>query len=179
MTRAVRLFPEEVGGDVPVQACHQHFLADVGNDLLDSAHGELRALFRRFKVRPALAKLARDLGRKLGADIDQAREGVCAWQTATDAGYRVPSGDAGLAVVRALAQWVLDYAADGDDLGMPFDRPYLALFDRCTTVRRSLEAFLRRPPYDQRIHKALRRLRDILEPVTAEVPFAQWARAES
>ncbi len=176
MTRAVRLFTEKLGGDVPVLACHQHFLADVGNDLLDSAHGKLRALFRRFKVRPALAKLARDLGRKLGADIKRAREGVCDWQTATDARHTVPSGDAGFAVVRALAQWILDYAADGDDLGMPFDRPYLALFDRCTKVRRSLKEFLRRPPYDPRVHKALRRLRDILQPVAAEIPFLQVAR---
>jgi hypothetical protein len=42
-------------------------------------------------------------------------------------GQALPEGDDGLAVVRGIAQWVLDYAADGNDLGLSFDRPYLDL----------------------------------------------------
>jgi hypothetical protein len=41
-------------GDVPVLACHLHFLKDVGEDILQPAHDRLRGLFRRFEVKPRL-----------------------------------------------------------------------------------------------------------------------------
>lgn len=73
MTPAVLAFVDELGGEIPVLACHQHFLADVGGDLLERPHAKIRELFRRFKVRPGLRTLARDLGRKLGEDVDRGR----------------------------------------------------------------------------------------------------------
>jgi len=137
----------ELGGSIPILACHLHFLRDVGNDLLDSPHGQLRALLRRFKIRPALRRfkirpalrrLARDLAYKLGSEISQARAAVLQWQQCEDQGHGLPTGMAGLATVRALAQWVLDYAADAPGDGMPFDRPYLDLYGRCHKARRAL-----------------------------------------
>ena len=175
MRRAVLAFVDERDEDIAVLACHQHFLADVGDDLLKPAHTKLRELFRRFKVQSGLRTLARDLGRKLGEDIDPARDSATAWQYETDTGHRVSEGDAGLAIVRALAQWTLDYAADGDDLGLPFDRPYLDLFDRCVEIRSAVDAFLRSPPKDRSVHRALLRLRRFLEPVVSDVPFSQVA----
>ena len=176
MTGAVNALVEELEHDITVLACHQHFLADVGNDLLKARHSELRDLFRRFSVLPGLRKLSRDLGRKLGENIDRARAGLAAWLQENAPGHTLPEGDDGLAVVRAMAQWVLDYAADGNDLGLPFDRPYLDLYDRCTQTRSAVDAFLRLPPRDRRVHRALLRLRDTLDPVLCEVPFSQVAR---
>lgn len=150
---------------IPILACHLHFLRDVGNDLLDSPHGELRALFRRCKTRPALHALARDLGRKLGPEIAQAREAVLQWQQDETVEQRLPNGKAGLAVVRALAQWVLDYTIDAAGDGMPFDRPYLDLYERCHKARRALSAFLRRPPSDSKVRSAAHRLERILDPL--------------
>jgi hypothetical protein len=49
---------------------------DIGKDLLCASHDDLRGLFRRFKVLPRLRALARDLGRGLGTDIDEARRDV-------------------------------------------------------------------------------------------------------
>ena len=175
MKKAVLAFVAKQDEGIPVLACHQHFLADVGDDLLKPGHTKLKELFRRFKVRSGLRTLARDLGRKLGEDIDPARTEVAAWQNETDTGHGVPEGSAGLAVVRALAQWVLDFAADGDDLGLPFDRPNLDLFDRCIEVRRAVDAFLRHPPDDRRVHRVLLRLRRCLDPVVSEVPFSKVA----
>jgi hypothetical protein len=76
-------------------------------------------------------------------------------------------------VVRALAQWVLDYKADATGLDFPFDRPYLDLFDRCTTALRALDAYLRKPPADRAVTSALERLHRHLEPVSSQVPFRQ------
>jgi hypothetical protein len=156
---------------IPVLACHLHVLRDVGGDLLAEAHDRLRDLCRRCGVKPGLRTLARDLGRALGTDIATARQGLLAWQTDCADGQVLPGGRAGLATVRALAQWVLDFHVDGADQGFPFDLPYLDLHDRGQTACRAADAFLRRPPADAKVHKALRRLRRLLDPIDSEVPF--------
>jgi hypothetical protein len=176
MIPATNEFVEKKGVGIPVLSCHQHFLADVGKDLLDEGHGELRALFRRFKVRPNLAALTRDLGRKLGEDLAQARQEVREWQESEEDGHVLPEGRGGLATVRALAQWVLDYRADGNDSGLPFERPYLDFYDRCTSSRRAVDAFHRRLPEDKGVCRALARLRRVLEPTSEEIEFAQVAQ---
>lgn len=145
MTCAVNALVKELDRDITVLACHPHFLADVGNDLLKARHSELRELFRRFSVLPGLRKLARDLGRRLGENIDRARAGLTAWLQDNAEAHALPAGEDGLAVVRAMAQWVFDYGAGGNDLGLPFDRPYLDLYDRCTQARCAVDAFGRLP----------------------------------
>ena len=171
MIPAVNALVEEAEEEIRVLSCHQHFLADVGKDLLDSGYGELRGLFRRYKIRPNVGALARDLGRKLGVDIRQAREEVGVWQARSEEGHVVPGGRAGHATVRALAQWVLDYSADGNDHSFPFGRPYLDFYDRSVIARRAVDAFLRTPPKDMRVRRTLERLARVLEPVVAEPSF--------
>lgn len=164
-----------LGTDVPILACHLHFLRDVGGDLLGPAHDRLRGLFRRFKVRPRLRALARDLGRSLGTRIASARQGLSHWQDGDDTEHVVPGGQAGLATVRALAQWVLDYPRDGRDQGFPFDLPYLDFDQRCRTAGRAADAFLRREIADRGVGKNLQRLRRILQPVENHGEFSKTA----
>jgi hypothetical protein len=161
---------------IPVLACHLHFLADIGKDLIEPGHDRLRGLIRRFKVRVGLRRVARDLGRALGPNIAEGRQAVQRWQTQTDDGHVLPKGTAGLATVRALAQWVLDFPKDASDQGFPFDRPYLDLYDRCLTALRATDAFLRRPPRDTKCRRALVRLHKVLAPVVSQLPFAQVAK---
>ncbi|MGH7645713.1 MAG: hypothetical protein ACREMR_09015 [Gemmatimonadales bacterium] len=160
---------------IPVLGCHLHFLKDVGKDLLAGAHDELRALFRRFEVTAHLRALARDLGRRLGADLESAREAVTGWMADPAQGYELPQGQAGLAVVRALAQWVLDFARDGQDEGFPFDLPWLDLYRRCRRACRAAEAFLRAPSDDRNVHQALERFQRIVAGVRSEIPFQRPA----
>jgi hypothetical protein len=176
MTRATNELVTGAKLRIPILACHLHFLADVGKDLLAPSHDQLREFFRRAGTRPALRALARDLGLRLGAGIEKARADLSAWQDATEEGHRLPEGNAGLASVRALAQWVLDYATDGHDQGFPFDRPYLDLYRRCTTARRAVDAYLRQPPTTPNILKALHRLRAVLAPTLSEETFARVAQ---
>ena len=176
MIRATRDLVGELDRDIPVLAGQQHFLADVRNDLLKPAYGKLRELSRRFMVRPGLRRLARDLGRKLGEDIDQARAGLATWMDQHDGGHALPEGDAGLAAVRAMTQWVLDYPAGSNNLRLPFARPYLDLFDRRTEVRCAVDAFLRNPPGDRRVHWAPLRLREPLDSDVCDVPVSQATR---
>ena len=162
---------------VPILACHAHFLADVGKDLLEASHAELRGFFRRHKVRSGLRGLARELGRKLGEELDHVRGAVQSWMSRPDTKHALPEdGCAGLGGVRALAQWVLDFPDASTGADFPFDRPYLELHDRCVQVRRAIDAFLRQPPEDKRARRALRRLARVLDPVVREAPFTQAAR---
>jgi hypothetical protein len=160
---------------IPVLACHLHFLRDIGKDLMRKGHDELRERFRHFKLLPQLRSLARALGRRLGPRLPQAREQLIHWQGLVEQGHRLPEQDAGLAVVRALAQWVLDFSSDGSDQGFPFDVPMLDLYDRCQKAARATDAFLRTPPRDPQVHRACERFRRILQPVDSQVPFEQQA----
>ncbi len=173
VTPAVNELIKALGIQIPVLTCHQHFLADVGKDILDPSHAALRDLFKRTGVRKKLRELARDLGRELGEAISEARKAVCNWQSLADTGHRVPPGRDGLAVVRSMTQWALDYPADSSGLDFPFDRPYLDLYDRCIIALRASDAFLRIPPDDQKVARVLKRLNRLLSPVESEVPFHQ------
>jgi len=156
---------------IPVLGCHMHFLKDIGKDLLRTAHDDLCDLFRRFEVLPRLRALARDLGRTLGTEIQQARRELTDWLAGTDPQFRLPEGNAGLAAVRALGQWVLDYPDDGTNAGFPFDRPWLDLYLRCLRSCRAAESWLREPCADRRVLLGLERLHRIVEPVRSELPF--------
>ena len=156
---------------IPVLACHQHLVADIGKDLLDPSHAELRRLFRQAKVRPNLTALVRELGRQLGTNVEEARQAVHDWQVLEDAEHRIEDGRGGLAVVRSLAQWTLDFKAAATGLDFPFDRPYLDLYDRCLTALRATDAFLRTPPKDRQVTRVLERLHRTLAPVDCQVPF--------
>ncbi len=176
VTPALYTLVEERGLEIPVLGCHQHFAADIGKDLLEPSHAELRKLFKRTGVRADLRRLARDLGRTLGEEIEEGRQAVREWQSLADDGHRVPAGRDGLAVVRAMAQWTLDFPADATGLDFPYDRPYLDMHDRCRTSIRAVDAFLRNPPKDRTVVRALGRLHRALLAVESEVPFGQIAK---
>lgn len=174
MIPAAASFVEERGLTIPVLSCHFHFLQDVGKDLLGAGYGRLRETLRQERVRPRLRTLARELGRKLGTDVDRGREALERWKADPGAGHRLPEGRlAGLAVVRGLTQWVLDFRAESTDRRFPFDRPLLDLYDRGLQVGRAVDALLRRPPKDTRVRSALRRLGRALNPLAANEHLAR------
>ena len=176
VTPATEALVLELNIDIPILACHQHFLADIGKDLLETPHSELRDLFRRIKVLPKLRSLIRNLGRQIGEQIDEARKAVEAWQSMAETDYRLPAGRKGLAIVRAIAQWTLDYKDDSTGLDFPFDRPYLDLYDRCKITLRAMEAFLYVPQDDRDVLGVIKRLHRIVFSVSSEVPFLQIVR---
>lgn len=170
MSEAADTLVESLELKIPVLACHLHFLSDIGKDLLAEGHDKLRALFRQARLRSQLRALARDLGRKIGQDIDRARAGVRDWQSQAGQEQRLPTGSAGIATVRALTQWILDYAADTQGDGFPFDLPWLALYDRCLQAVAALRTYSADPAADPDVRKALERLRRILRPVEGDGP---------
>jgi hypothetical protein len=175
-TKAAAGLVEERRLRIPIIACHAHFLKDVGTDLLEPSHAQLRAMFRQRGVSSKLRSLARELGRGIGQDMEQARLELAAWQMDEDQGHIVPEGRAGLATVRAFAQWVFDHMADGSGQGFPFDRPYLDFHNRCAQGGRAVDAFLRNPPHGRAVLKALKRLHAILKSVDGDAAMAHAVR---
>lgn len=175
VTEALDEFVAHLELDIPILACHLHFLRDIGGDLLKHSHDQLRELVRSQKIRTALAALARDLGRELGPEFAASREGLRDWQAQAEHGHRLPEGTAGVAAVRALAQWVLDFAADGGDDGFPFDRPYLDLYERGRRMLRAVDAYHRQPPASRIVTRALHRLGRILTPLREDERFVRVA----
>jgi hypothetical protein len=155
--------------DIKILECHMHFLKDIGKDLLAPSHDKLRELFRQHKVRANLASHARKLGRVIGTDIGKAQEMVNVWLQ-DERHQAFPEGMSGIAVVRALAQWVLDYAADGPGKGFPFERPMLYLYNRSHRVLRAVESLLQHPSKNKATNRALASLHTILIPVRSQVP---------
>jgi hypothetical protein len=177
ITEAVSQFVENLPAPIPILACHQHLLKDVGKDLLREGHDKLRALFRRIDIGKDLRAFVRKLGKSLGEKIRAARVDVLAWQSKPDEELDLPRGTTGIAVVRALAQWILDYGADGNDEGFPYDLPYLDFFVRCLHGYWAACGFLRREPEDPTVKKHLVTLQKILARVDCDVPpFSQVAR---
>jgi hypothetical protein len=170
VTEAARGLGKTLDRSIPVLACHLHFLRDVGTDLLRDGHDKLRNLFRQMDVRKDLRSFAREQGRRLGTAIGQARDDFRIWQSEPIASRRLPEGSAGIVAVRSLAQWVLDYAADGNDQGFPFDLPYLDLYIRCLHGAWAVDAFLHNPPADEKVVKVLQRLDRILRPIDCDGP---------
>lgn len=176
MTSAANNLLIELELDIPILACHQHFLKDIGNDLLKPSYGELRRLFRNTNVQSKLRSLARELGRELGCEIGQAREEVKTWLEQTGSELDIPQGRAGIAAMRSFTQWIIDYHAESTGYDFPFDRPYLDFYNRCVFAYSAIGNFLRKNQQNRKILKVLKRLEKILYPVTTDLPFRQIVR---
>jgi hypothetical protein len=170
VSEAAAQFVSKVASPIPVLACHQHFLRDVGTDLLREGHDKLRGLFRCIDVRKDLRAFVRRLGRRLGNRIHESRVDVQTWLNRSAQEIRIPEGAAGIAVVRALAQWILDFSAEGNNEGFPYDLPYLDLYVRCLHIRWAVAGFLRNEPADAKVRNFLTRLQQILAPMDCDVP---------
>jgi hypothetical protein len=170
MKDATGEFLKSLENPIAILACHLHFLSDIGEDLLEEGHSKLRHLFRKAGLLPQLRAFSRQQGRSLGKGIEKGRDGLRLWLAESDQNRRIPEGAAGGTIVRSLAQWILDYRADGSNQGFPFDLPYRDLYHRCLGVSWATEAFLREPPEDVRVRKALEKLHRILRPVRCDIP---------
>lgn len=174
MIEAADTLVRELKRRIPIFGCHSHFLRDVGKDLLRDLHDQIRLRLRHHGLRSQLRALVRRLGREVSAKLPAGRKGVEYWAKSAIE-HVLPTGAAGLVAVRALAQWAVDYAQEGDGRGLPFDRPYLDFYRRCRTVRRAADAFLRKPGGDTRVRKELSRLARLFDPVMQDPAFPKTA----
>jgi hypothetical protein len=174
MIQATQELAHELPGKIKVFGCHQHFLRDVGKDLMGARYDELRKLVRRHGLKSKLRAAARALRRQLSAELPALREDMGQWLSSATR-HQLPSGSAGLAMAHSLIQWILDFSQDGAHLGFPFDQPYLDFYLRCRKLRRAADAFLRTAHPDASVQRALKQLARLLSPVVNDKTFAAVA----
>lgn len=166
---AVQSLLEERAITIPVLSCHFHFVQDVGKDLLSAGYAALREGLREAKVTAQVRTLARDLGREIGTRIAAAREVLETWKKNPDPDPRLPTDPVdALAVVRGLAQWVLDFPSESTYRRFPFDRPLVDLYHRMADASRATAHFLRTAHEDARVRSALRRMERALDAVVCD-----------
>ena len=170
MTEAAAQYVQSRKKPIPVLACHQHFLADIGEDLLEEEHNQLRAGFRQIRLLPRLRAFVRQQGRHLGESIGLGREALDRWLEETGRTHGLPKGVGGIVAVRSMAQWVLDYHDEGSGLGFPFDLPWRDLFCRGLQLLAAVRTFRRTVPADTPIRKALETLERMLRPLEGNQP---------
>lgn len=175
---AAKSFVEDLDEDVTILGCHSHFLKDIGKDLLEPSYDELRKLLRSYGFKASLQRLIRGWGQRLGIKAKEAREDIDEWARNAEK-HQIPSGPTGLSIIRSLAQWALDYSADSENLRFPFDRPYLDFYKRCKILRFAIDAYLRRPPTDPDVFRALKRLARAIDPIIADRHFYYIAQTLS
>src|SRR2546429_6437447 len=74
MTEAAAQYVQSLKKPIPVLACHQHFLSDIGKDLLEAGHHQLRDGFRQIRLLPRLRAFVRQQGSHLGESIGMRSE---------------------------------------------------------------------------------------------------------
>ncbi len=167
---AVNSFVDEVNEDIEILGCHSHFLKDIGRDLLTPSYDDLRNLLRSYGIITSVRSLVREWGKRLGIKAKETQGDIKKWaDNAKD--HQIPDGDAGLAILRSMGQWILDYSNDNENLRFPFDRPYLDFLNRCKVVRRAIDAYLRSLPNDPDIIRILKRFAKVIDPVISDRKF--------
>ena len=167
---------EKTGREIKILSCHQHFVADVGTDLLELLYGKLRNLFKKHGISGALRTFTRQLGKRTGVQTENTRGKIKQWCETEHGKHSLPAGTAGLATLRADAQWILDYTVESKNNRFPFERPFMDFYKRCKTVRRALDAYLRLPPGDAVVLRSLKRLATIIDPVVSDSQFELLAK---
>jgi hypothetical protein len=148
-----------------VFACHFHFLRDIGKDLLDNDHDDLRKLIRRLSIREKIRLAVRETRKKTDSKtIAYIRSWFDSWLIEDKAPY-LPDGPWGISLVVSIGLWILDYNHDGQHHGFPFDCLYHNLYLRCKTADKAIGFFLNEHRFDRDVNKALTRLRKTITPL--------------
>ncbi len=180
ITSAGEELAKELDDALVILGCHLHFLRDIGKDLLADSYSEIKKLIGECQLKSKLRELVRDIGRRLGTKVDEIRADIVHWLKDPTLHNAMPPGLVGLALVRSMGQWVLDYARDGEDQGFPFDRPYFDLYRRCLTVNSAAAALLAKSSLAdvkaEMSKKALQRLEGILRAVADKTSLSAAAK---
>jgi len=130
---------QEVFPDSPDFICHYHFLADLGKDLFGAENDKIRARLRKHGIQGKLRKRVREYKKRIDKN-------PCLVQSlAHGIKEKDPSGCTSrksipLVVSYTLILWALEGKKEAEGYGFPFDRTYLAFYQRL----RTLDATIRR-----------------------------------
>jgi hypothetical protein len=157
--------------------CHQHFLADVGKDLLGDQYARIRALLRRSEIRPQLRRFLKKIKKELGERKDEARW-ICHHLDNPDLLKEKGRSLKATSIAGGIAEWILAAPSEGTGRGFPYDLAHLSF---CLRAQRALQILDKDVvPYligrTPRGEKLLLRLRGILYSFLKSTALARAVR---
>jgi hypothetical protein len=123
---------EHVFPGIPDYICHFHFLRDLGKDLFGQENEALRKCLKNYGIQGALQKEAA----KLKKSIDQ-HPGLDGSLAASLKNGKIEDWaleETPVVAAYLMIQWALEGKREGHGYGFPFDRPYLAFYQRLQSV---------------------------------------------
>jgi hypothetical protein len=149
--------------------CHQHFLTDVGKDILGDAYHRLRDELRQCEIRSELRRFLKKVYQELGDDHHEARR-ICQHLEDPDLLRGKGRSLKGSAIAGGIAEWILAAAADGGGRLFPYDLPHLTLYLHAQRAREILDRRIlpQLTGHTPRGERRLYRLRGILH------TFLEW-----
>jgi len=142
--------------------CHMHFLKAIGKSILEDTFQTLKSQFRKQKTLANLNRFVKETGSVIKPQAAAMRDFVTQWNK-SGTQLRIPGYLEGIAVLRALAQWVISFSKDSDGQGFPFALSHVKLFDRCAAALGSLFRLFEKNCFHERAAKYARRLQRILQ----------------
>jgi hypothetical protein len=116
--------------------CHQHFLADVGKDILIDHYTRIRALLRHSEIRPQLRRFLKNVNKELGERRDEARW-ICRNLDNPDLLKEKGRSLKATSIAGGIAEWILSAPTEGKGRTFPYDLSHLSF---CLRTQRALEA---------------------------------------
>jgi len=142
--------------------CHTHFLNAIGKSILEDTFKALKSQLRKLKVLANLNRFVKETGNIIKPQATAMREYVARWLKDGPASP-VPGHLESVAVLRALAQWVILFGAECKGQGFPFALSHVHLFDRCAEALNSILRLLGKDCLHERALKYAKRLQRILQ----------------
>jgi len=128
---------QEVFPDSPDFICHYHFLADLGKDLFGAENDKIRVRLKKHGIQGKLRKRVREYKMR----IDKTPSLVQSLTYGMD--EKDPSGCTSLegiplVVSYTLVLWALEGKKAAEGYGFPFDRTYLAFYQRLKSLHATI-----------------------------------------
>jgi hypothetical protein len=159
MASAVEEAAEKMSLRPQILACQYHFLRDIGKDILNDDYEYLRKLARRFNVRGKIRDVITAMRKKVDDEDIAIAKQYFNIISGRDSFPLFPGDTFGYSFIIVMAQWVLDYSQDSNNLKFPFDRPYYDFYQRCFVAKQAIDYFLSDYRFDHKTDKALERLK--------------------
>ena len=142
--------------------CHMHFLKAVGKSILEDTFKALKSQFRKQKTLAHLNRFVKETGNIIKPQAAAMRKYVTQWQE-SGAQYPIDGYMESIAVLRAIAQWVIMFNTECDGLGFPFALSHIKLFDRCDIALDSLLKLSEKNHFHEQSNLFIDRLQLILQ----------------
>ena len=151
----------KVFGDCPHYICHFHFLKMIGKLLFEEENNQLRKKLSKAGMSGALKNMKRELQKKFNKlNITQPTIYLLHPE-------RISNDRQSLEiVVYNLILWILDYAAEGNGYGFPYDRSYLSFYVRLNQAIENINNMLSLFPYHAEQNNMLWKLRTLMLKIT-------------